>query len=125
VKRLTSWIGAGLALLLILSIPGPSPSVAPAPPRGGAFAWNQDEYWRSLQRAYLDTRDSGCPSAEPRATRELRALGAAVDRLSAIPVAADAPALDSLERRYIELAPVVAACPNRLADYVLLSSRIR
>ena len=117
--------GSLLALMASLCIPGPSPSVAPAPSRGGAFAWNQDEYWRSLQRAYLDTRDSGCPSAEPGATRELRALGATVDRLSAIPVAADAPALDSLERRYIELAPVVAACPNRLADYVLLSSRIR
>ena len=114
-----------LALLLLLSIPGPRPPVAPAPARGGAFVWNQDDYWRSLERAFVDWRAAGCDSAERRAARELADLDRVATRLSATPLPAQAPALDSLERRFFALGPALAACPDRLEQYVRLSGRLR
>lgn len=117
--------GSLVALLLLLCIPGPRPSVAPAPPRGGAFAWNQDAYWRSLERSYVDARDAGCQAAEPKITRALSALVTGVERVSAGRVPPTAPALDSLERRFFELGPLVAACPGQLEDYIRLSGRLR
>ncbi len=117
--------GSLLALLLLLSIPGPRPPVAPAPARGGAFAWNQDDYWRSLQRSYVELRSAGCGTAASRSARELTELGRDADRLLATPVAADGAALDSLERRFFALGPLIAACPAGLEDYVHLSGRLR
>src|SRR5947208_15890174 len=40
-------------------------------------------------------------------------------------VSSDAVALDSLEARFFALAPLVAACPRHLRDYVRLSGRLR
>src|SRR5204863_297973 len=41
------------------------------------------------------------------------------------PMPSDAAALDSVERRFFALAPLVAACPRYLRDYVRLSGRLR
>jgi len=117
--------GSLLALLLLLSIPGPRPRVAPAPARGGAFAWNQDDYWRSLQRNYVELRTAGCETAAAKSAKQLTEMTSDADRLSATPVAADAGVLDSLERRFFELGPLIAACPSGLEDYVRLSGRLR
>ena len=114
-----------VALFLLLSIPGPRPPVPAAPARGGTFAWNQNEYWRSLEQSYVALRDTGCATAEPGSARELTALRADADRLSATAQPADAPAFDSLERRFFALGPVIAACPARLEDYVHLSGQLR
>jgi len=114
-----------LALLLVLSVPGPEPPVAPAPPRGGGFAWNQDVYWRSLETTYVHARAAGCETAVPAAARELSALNAWADLLLRTRLAPDAVALDTLERRFFRLAPLVAACPRDLRAYVRLSGRLR
>src|SRR5439155_510437 len=47
------------------------------------------------------------------------------ERLGRAPVPSDAAALDSVERRFFALAPLVAACPRYLRDYVRLSGRLR
>lgn len=115
---------ATLALVLLLTLPGPEPPVAPAPPRGGGFAWNQDAFWRSLDTTYVHAR-GGCETAAPSAARELTALNTSADRLLRSPVAPDAAVLDTLERRFFRLAPLVAACPRDLRAYVQLSGRLR
>jgi permuted papain-like amidase YaeF/Yiix C92 family enzyme len=114
-----------LALLVLLTLPGPEPPVAPAPPRGGGFAWNQDTYWRSLETTYVHVRGTGCEAAAPAAARELSALNASADRLLRSPLGPDGAVLDTVERRFFRLAPVVAACPRDLRGYVRLSGRLR
>ena len=124
--RIAAFVAASLvALFLLLSIPAPRPAVAPAPSRGGAFAWNQDAYWHSLQQSYVDARAAGCATAEPKAAHGLAALAAEVERLSSVPVPPEAATLDSLERHYFELGPLIAACPRQMDDYVRLASRLR
>src|SRR2546426_8593391 len=71
-KTLPAVAGSLVGLLVVLSLPGPEPPVAPAPARGHGFAWNQDAFWRSLEKTYGDARAVGCRAADPVAGRELR-----------------------------------------------------
>src|SRR6266550_257352 len=100
--------GSLVGLWLLLAIPGAEPFVAPAPERGRGFAWNQDTLWRSLETTYVET-----------------GLAVTAERLERAPMPSDAAALDSVERRFFALAPLVAACPRYLRDYVRLSGRLR
>src|SRR5213594_3516562 len=124
-KTLPAVAGSLVGLLAVLSLPGPEPPVAPAPARGHGFAWNQDAFWRSLEKTYGDARAVGCRAADPVAGRELSALGSTADRLLGTPLDPVAAVLDSVERRLFTLAPLVAACPRHLGDYVRLSGRLR
>lgn len=118
-------VAATLVLLfLVLSIPNCNHPLPLATGSSG-FAWNQDGYWDSLEARYRNLKLSGCSEAAPVAGRELAELGAIAGRLSTEPVAANAPVLDSVERRFFELGPYAAACPGVAHDYFLLSGRIR
>src|SRR2546425_11751976 len=117
-KTLPAVAGSLVGLLAVLSLPGPEPPVAPAPARGHGFAWNQDAFWRSLEKTYGDARAVGCRAADPVAGRELSALGSTADRLLGTPLDPGAAVLDSGERRLFTLAPPVAAGPPALGGYV-------
>ncbi len=117
--------GSLVGLWSLLSIPGAEPPVAPAPERGRAFAWNQDTLWRSLETTYVKARVAGCGTADRAAADGLSVLAATAERLRRVSVSSDAVALDSLEARFFALAPLVAACPRHLRNYVRLSGRLR
>jgi hypothetical protein len=114
-----------VGLLLLLSVPGAEPAVAPAPARGGGFAWDQDLLWRSLETTYVQARAADCGTAAHLAANGLATLAATAERLLRVPVASGAATLDSVERRFFALAPLVAACPHHLREYVRLSGRLR
>src|SRR5881397_1298626 len=117
--------GSLVGLWLLLAIPGAEPFVAPAPERGRGFAWNQDTLWRSLETAYVEKRLAGCGTADRAAAGGLSGLAATAERLLGAPLDPGAAMLDSVERRFFALAPLVAACPRHLRDYVRLSGRLR
>jgi hypothetical protein len=118
-------VAAVVALCLGLAIPAPAPAVPPAPARGHAFAWNRDAFWHLLEATYVAARGAGCATAEPASARALAALARATDDLSRTAVDPASARLDTLERRFFEVSPLVAACPRQLADYVQLSGRLR
>jgi Permuted papain-like amidase enzyme, YaeF/YiiX, C92 family len=117
--------GALLGFWLLLSIPGAEPPVAPAPERGRGFLWNQDSLWRSLETTYVHTRAAGCGPADRAAAIRLSTLAATGEQLLHVAVPSGAVALDSVERRFFALAPLVAACSHHLRDYVRLAGRLR
>src|SRR5256884_3577220 len=124
-KTAGAGVGSLVGLWLLLSIPDAEPPVAPAPERGRGFAWNQDTLWRSLETTYVHTRVAGCGTAARAAAGGLSGLAATAEQLLRAPVPSGAAALDSVERRFFALAPLVAACPHHLRDYVRLSGRLR
>ena len=124
-RSVAAIVGAVVALFLVLAIPAPEPAVSAAPARGHAFAWNRDAFWHSLEATYVAARGAGCPAAAPTAARALAALASATDRLSRTTVDPTSAVLDTLERRFFEVSPLIAACPRQLADYVGLSGRLR
>ncbi len=127
VRKAIVALSTTFALFLLLALPGPEPVVAPAPPRGGSFAWNQDAFWHSLETTYVQARGAGCETAASTAAPELSALNVSADGLlrSTVAPPPDAAVLDTLERRFFRLAPLVAACPRDLRTYVRLSGRLR
>jgi hypothetical protein len=115
----------GLVMVFfLLAIPVKDPAV-PEATRRGAFTWNQDDYWRSLEAAYNATVRSGCAPGDSTARSRVRMLDRWASRLEGTTIPAHDRVLDSLTLTFFELGPYVAACPAQLQDYILLSSRLR
>lgn len=114
---------AGLAgLFLLLAIPEAEPEVAVAPARGGAFTWDRDAYWRSLEARYAEARAA---SAAGRDAGTVRALAATVEGVSRRALGPGAPVFDSVETALFALGPDVALRPALLGDFVALYGRWR
>jgi hypothetical protein len=112
-------------LFLVLSIPSCEPAVPVSSVPNSGFSWNRDNYWDSLEARFRDLRQAGCAEAALIAGPELAGLAATVAGLEPQMLPADAPVLDSIERRLFDLGPYAAACPRSARDYVLISGRIR
>jgi len=124
-----SWIQRGLGLaaagFLLLAIPGPEPEVAPAPASGAPFIWGADSLWQRLDHQFVQATSAGCGTTLPLAEGELASLTTALADRPEGSLAPVDPFLDSLELRFFELAPAVAACPAALPGYVALQQRLR
>jgi hypothetical protein len=112
-----------VAAFLVLAIPEPS-RVAAAPPGARAFAWDRDTLWQTLESAFVAARAAGCGGSVHPTTR-LRAARGMVERLRRAQLPPTAPLLDSLESAFFATAPLVAACPSALNEYVRLYGRMR
>lgn len=119
---LAGGLGLGALLLLLPARPAPVP---PPPARGAPFAWNQDPLWRALEARFVAIRTAGCAGAATEAARGIAAVNARLDTVARYTMTPADPRLDSLEYAFFAVAPVVAACPSGLQDYVLLSGRLR
>ncbi len=109
------------ALLLV-------PEAAPHPPHAAAgrpFVWNQDERWRSLEESFRNARAAGCASLAPRIDAMLRQGRDLLARATQARLAPDDALLDEIERTTFELGPTVAACPDRLPEYLDLAATTR
>ncbi len=89
------------------------------------FEWNQDSLWQALEARFVALRTAGCAEAPTAMTRGFAVVNSRLGTLSHAVVTPTDPRLDSLEQAFFALAPIVAACPGRLMDYVLLSGRLR
>lgn len=124
-RRIIAVVLISLAgIFFLLAIPAREPLVPPATGRG-AFTWNQDDYWRSLEAAYTATVRQGCAPGESLARRQMRSLTRWAVQLETGAIPADSRMLDSLTLTFFELGPHIAACPEQVQEYILLSSRLR
>jgi hypothetical protein len=122
-------IAAALIVALVgvfglLLIPAGEP-VVPAATVRGAFTWNQDDYWHSLEAAYTTAVSSGCSAGDNLARARMGSLSRWATQLETTRIPAQARVLDSLTLTFFELGPHVAACPAQVQEYILISSRIR
>ena len=119
----------GLAILAggfaLLAIPGPEPKVAPAPDGGAPFVWGADSLWQRLDRQFVEATSTGCATILPGAQEEIAQPHGFDCRPGRGFHAPSDPFLDSLELRFFELAPPVAACPEGLPTYLALQQQLR
>src|SRR5262245_12921147 len=101
------------ALYLVLLVPEGDPVVTQAADRR-PFRWNRDEYWLALESRFARARVDGCAAVAPRVAEHLAALEPLARRLEGEPLAPDDAALEGLETGVFELAPLLAACPERV-----------
>ena len=111
----------GYLLLLIPESSRPVPETAAA----GPFAWNADEHWKHLEGRFAEARARGCPRNEPFIAAGLDRAEETLRELESGPRQTGDPIFGRLEQELFELAPLLAACPERLADFASLTFRIR
>jgi hypothetical protein len=112
---------AGYLLLLI-------PDSEPAPPSGAGkspFFWNRDVIWKQLESQYVEARGNNCDSLAQSIKDRIAEAEDLIGELRGASRAPDAGEFDRLETTLFELAPRVAACPERLVDYAALVTQAR
>lgn len=122
-------IAAGVAvavavLFALLSIPATDPPV-PAGAAGKPFTWKQDETWDALETSFREAREIGCRGIKTRADQGFRQSRRYLSTLSSGPVGPDSRVLGRLESLTFDLGTRVAACPERIREYIDLATRTR
>ena len=116
----------GLAFLwLLFCIPlTRSPEVVN--PHKPQFGWNDDARWFALEQRFRELRAQGCDrDAAARIAAALDASQRLVRQVDSRAWGPEAAVFDTLEAHTFELAPMIGACPQRLADYVQLVTQTR
>jgi hypothetical protein len=112
------------ALYGVLLIPLPAPQIETAG-GGSSFIWDRDAYWADLEQGFAVARRSGCQSMAAQVESELSTLTDLIEELAAQEVSFDDPRLNTLEETLFGLAVSMAACPQRLHDYLSLTAAAR
>ena len=112
------------ALYLLLSIPDSAPPINFTGNKK-PFVWNRDEYWNALEERFQAARDSGCVRLSPRIEKELFQSHQLLSQLASDTLAPDDSAFNEIEKIFFELGPNIAACPQKLPEYIQLQTRLR
>jgi len=107
--------------LLLPEAERPAPAITGHEP----FVWNQDQFWKSLEAHFQEARAAGCDPLGTRIDGSVAEIQALLDALAREPVQPEYRRLELLEGALFRLAPMMAACPNRLADFLDLVTRVR
>ena len=108
----------------VLLIPDSTPPVLP-PGEKQPFAWNQDQMWSSLEAQFARARAAGCTHIAVRIDSTLAHLDTLLTTIADDAVAPQDARLVQLEGTLFQLGPMVAACTERLPDYVNAFTRLR
>ena len=113
-----------VALYLLLLIPE---SLPPKPAGAGKqpFVWNRDQFWSALELDFQNARSLDRDELTKRIDESLEQIRELVVAAQASALPPDAPLFDRFETNFFHLAPMVAASPQRLPEFLELSARIR
>jgi hypothetical protein len=113
-----------VTLYFLLLIPSADPP-EPAAHNNQPFAWNQDDYWNALEERFQAARNLGCSTLAPTIDIELVRGHQLLAALASEALPSDTPIFDDLEKTFFELGPNVAACTQKLPEYIQLQARMR
>jgi len=115
---------AAIFLFALLSIPVPDPRL-PEGIAGKPFTWKQDATWNALEASFRQGRSIGCDGLKEPVDRGFRQGMRYLRALAASRFGPDAKIFAELEKTIFSLAAMVAACPERLRDYIDLVTKTR
>ena len=124
-RRLIASVALTLGVLYLLLL---NPAAEMPPPLASdkaPFVWNKDAHWQALEERFQQARIAGCAALEPMINQELARTQQRLDSLSAHSFPPEHQLFTGLEHDIFELAPQVAACPEKLAVYESLQIRVR
>lgn len=113
------------ALLLLPESDEPVSAAVEQPVVDQPFMWKQDVFWRVLEARFLQARQAGCVETQHRIDSLFLVADRQCSVLSDSVLPPGHPAFRSMEQTMFEMAPLLAACPERLPDYSHLAARIR
>lgn len=122
------WLFNTLVILIgfyaVLLIPGTAPP-EPAPGEKKPFAWNQDEYWSQLESQFKEVRTSDCAELASDITARFSEIEKLMMPVSSAGLYPTDTMFEIIEDRFFQLSVLLAACPEKLPDYLELFSRLR
>jgi hypothetical protein len=104
-----------------------SPNPPPLPKGAGKrpFVWNLNAFWSSLEQQFNQNRTTGCSGLEAQLSAALSENNRLLEVIATKSLGPADPLFTSLETNLFNLAPLAAACPARLHDYIELVTRTR
>lgn len=118
-------LASALGLLYLLLLLPEREAIIPREPRREAFAWNQNSYWSELERQFTAARREGCPALTGRVDGLAGEVRRHLDEMAGKSLVPDDTAFLALETNFFQLGSLIAACPQRLPDYLQLAARVR
>jgi hypothetical protein len=125
VRRVAGRALMALALLyLLLLIPESQP---PTPKGAGkqSFQWQRDAFWAELEKQFQQMRGQGCEKLAAPIDDSLAEIQRNLAAVAATKLLPEAPVFDALETNFFHLAPMVAACPERLTEFLQAFAQMR
>jgi hypothetical protein len=104
-------------LFALFSIPTPDPPIEKGV-AGKPFTWKQDITWDALEVSFRQARGLNCNGFKEPMDRDFRQSRRSLATLAALQFRPDATIFTELEKNIFRLAALVAACPERLQDYI-------
>lgn len=89
------------------------------------FAWNQDAYWEGLEEWYRKLRQAGCAGVEEDVRGRTAGLRKLLEHINGGKFGPAAGEFGELEQGMFEVAPLVSACGQGIAEYLLLAADLR
>ncbi len=89
------------------------------------FVWNQDDYWESLEETYKELQKSGCENIEPFVTSQIEKTHLLLKQIAQKKLLPDSKDFNVLEQNVFEIAPKVAGCKTKIAEYIQLVTDLR
>ena len=123
-KIVSGIVLAVVVIFTLLSIPAPDPVIAQGAV-GQPFLWKQDETWNALEASFRQARSVGCDGLKAPIEGDFRKGRQTLTSLVAAPLGPNAPVFTELENNIFSLGTMVAACPERLLDYIDLVTKTR
>jgi len=123
------WVVASLlALYAVLLIPfggdGPAPPAEQQKPKQ-PFAWNNDEFWKSLEENYRSLKHGGCETAAPTLDSSFQEATSLLHSIEGTHLGPDAQEFRDLESLIFKMGPIVSACDSHVKDYVAFIADMR
>ncbi len=110
---------AAVLLFSLLSIPTPDPLLSKGA-SGKPFVWNQDEQRKERQAQFASARSAGCERLADRIDHQYKHTHDILNKISGGVLKPDDPAFDELEKTLFGLGALIAACPERISEYIEL-----
>lgn len=123
-KRLTIVVAVGALATLTLMVPDPAP-VTPQLVDTTPFLWDRTSYWSELQRQFEDARRRGCPELSKEIEDRLLRVDRLLQGVEENRLPPEAQLIGWLEMEFFELAPLIAACPQKSDRFVHLQAGVR
>lgn len=89
------------------------------------FAWNQNEVWQELETRFRDVRSAGCPTVAEEIEQRLQKGNQQLAVMASAQFNPTDQLFDGVEANLFGLAPLMAACPERIGEYAKLIASLR
>ncbi|MBN2718784.1 MAG: hypothetical protein JXX14_23260 [Deltaproteobacteria bacterium] len=96
-------VGIVVGVYLLAMIPDGIPSVKVAG-QGEAFAWNQNAYWATLEKRFVQQRQQGCGHSVPEVAALLDDIRQQLDGLNSAKLAYRSDSVVRMERAFYDAA---------------------